>query len=151
MNAAFRWEMTVGERRGFGLAAFVAGAFFAVTSLLVTALLAIWALLDPDFEYVEPIWAWLAITAVLSAAASVLGAEAARRGRRAAREPETPVRYAAALFFAAILWLVWSFAASVWFIGLAFFVVALAATGALVCLVIGRLVIVARALLDSRR
>ena len=151
MNAVFRWEMTAGERRGFGLAAFAAGAFFAVTSLLVTVLLAVWALLDPDFEYVDPIWAWLAITAVLSAAASVLGAEAARRGRRAAREPESPVRYAVALFFAAVIWLAWSFAASVYFVGFAFFVVALAGTAALACLVLGRLVMAVRALLDSRR
>ncbi len=151
MNAAFRWEMTAGERKGFGLAAFAAGAFFAVTSVLVTLSLAVWALLDPDFEYVDPIWAWLAVTAVLSAAASVLGADAARRGRRAAREPETRVRYAVALFFATVIWLAWSFAASVYFVAFAFFVVALAGTAALVCLVLGRLVMAARALLDSRR
>ncbi len=100
----------------------------------MTVLLVVWAILDPDFEYVEPIWLWLVITAVLSGVASVLGAETAKRGREAARHPGTPVRYAVALFFATLAWLAWSFAASVYFIGFAIVAVAFLGGFALVWL-----------------
>ena len=94
-------RMTEGERAAVRASAGAAwrAASSPCTSLLVTVLLAVWALLDPDFEYVDPIWAWLAITAVLSAAASVLGAEAARRGSagRAASGDAGPLRRRAVL------------------------------------------------------
>ena len=130
-----------------GTVALLAGGFYAGTSVLVTILLATWAALDPDFEYVDPLWAWAAVMAALAAATAVVAIEAARRGWRVTKHPEADGRFALALFGATLLWLAWTFAASVWFIGFAVLAVAFGACLALFWLGVERL----RAVLDSRR